>query len=238
VHATLVREFSKRLQSVMTPVRLRLEPHLGRLGDRLADLAAEEQSDLIVVGSHDRNLAERILHGSVSHDVVNAARASVVCVPPAVDDINPTLDSVLVATDLGPVGNAAIRLAYAAVAPHGTVHLVHVVPNAFGSSVELHDIFAHPTGADGDVEPEARRQLIALLPKYVSDPRPSTRVHVLCSNHPAEAICQAAERLDVSLICLGTHGRSGLPRALLGSVAASVLETTARPVLLSRGARD
>lgn len=51
---------------------------------------------------------------------------------------------------------------------------------------------------------------------------------------PAEAICGAAERTHADLIVIGTHGRSGLSRWLLGSVAERVLRTAKVPVLTVR----
>jgi nucleotide-binding universal stress UspA family protein len=48
-------------------------------------------------------------------------------------------------------------------------------------------------------------------------------------------IDQAAQDLKVDLIVLGTHGRRGLARALLGSVAEKVVRTSACPVLTVRG---
>ena len=48
-----------------------------------------------------------------------------------------------------------------------------------------------------------------------------------------DAIFQAAERLDSDAICLGTHGRRGMTKALLGSVTEAVIRETRRPVLLS-----
>jgi Universal stress protein UspA and related nucleotide-binding proteins len=53
---------------------------------------------------------------------------------------------------------------------------------------------------------------------------------------PAGAIVSSAEKLDADLIVMGTHGRSGLRRALLGSVAESVVHETNRPVLTVRTA--
>jgi nucleotide-binding universal stress UspA family protein len=44
-------------------------------------------------------------------------------------------------------------------------------------------------------------------------------------------IAEAAESQDVDLIVVGTHGRSGLPRWLIGSVAERVVRTAHRPVL-------
>lgn len=51
---------------------------------------------------------------------------------------------------------------------------------------------------------------------------------------PAASIVEAAEARDVDLIVMSTHGRSGLGRLILGSVAESVLRSTRRPILLVR----
>jgi nucleotide-binding universal stress UspA family protein len=48
-------------------------------------------------------------------------------------------------------------------------------------------------------------------------------------------IDQAATDLKVDLIVLGTHGRRGLARALLGSVAEKIVRTATCPVLTVRG---
>jgi nucleotide-binding universal stress UspA family protein len=50
---------------------------------------------------------------------------------------------------------------------------------------------------------------------------------------PAGAILQAAERLGVHAIVVGSHGRSGLERMLVGSVAEKVLRGASRPVVLA-----
>ena len=43
---------------------------------------------------------------------------------------------------------------------------------------------------------------------------------------------------NADLIVIGTHGRRGLARALLGSVAENVIRTATRPVLTIHGPRD
>lgn len=52
-----------------------------------------------------------------------------------------------------------------------------------------------------------------------------------------EANAYAAE-IDADLIVIGTHGRRGLARALLGSVSEHVIRTTPRPVLVIHGPRE
>lgn len=48
---------------------------------------------------------------------------------------------------------------------------------------------------------------------------------------PAEEVHSTAAELHADLIVVGTHGRKGLARALLGSVAESVIRTATRPVV-------
>ena len=54
---------------------------------------------------------------------------------------------------------------------------------------------------------------------------------VLRDGVPWEEIASVANELDADLIVVGTHGRRGLRRAILGSVAENVIRTSARPVL-------
>lgn len=52
-----------------------------------------------------------------------------------------------------------------------------------------------------------------------------------------EEIRTVADEIDADLIVIGTHGRRGIARALLGSVAENVIRTTHRPVLTIHGPR-
>lgn len=53
-----------------------------------------------------------------------------------------------------------------------------------------------------------------------------------------EAIVQEAEAWPADLIVVGSHGRRGLSRALLGSVAEGVMRLSTKPVLLIRGQQE
>jgi nucleotide-binding universal stress UspA family protein len=56
----------------------------------------------------------------------------------------------------------------------------------------------------------------------------------VAQGEPVERILAAAEEGEVDLIAMSSHGRTGLPRVLFGSVAAGVLHNTGRPLLLIR----
>jgi nucleotide-binding universal stress UspA family protein len=52
--------------------------------------------------------------------------------------------------------------------------------------------------------------------------------------HPADQIILAAEQEHADVIVMGSHGRTGLARAVLGSVAEEVMRGSTRPVFLLR----
>jgi nucleotide-binding universal stress UspA family protein len=163
---------------------------------------------------------------------------SVACVPAtsaaAVSVVVPRLKTVLAATDFSEVGNGAIPLAYAAASPGASVHLLHVVDPG-RPQLDAHGVFQpnlNETTLGAMRAAEAR--LSQLIPTDASGKGITTCVHALAAEDAWQAICQLAERLSVDVICLGTHGRTGLAKAALGSVAARVLENSRRPLLLTR----
>jgi nucleotide-binding universal stress UspA family protein len=239
---TLEQEYSERFAALFSAAKVsyRMEPHFGRIGDGLAALAETEHADLVVVGCHHRGALARAWEGSVSRHVLRCAGTSVACIPAGIgahELKTKLIREVLVATDFSKTGNAAIPLAYSSVTYAGTVHLVHVIETSL-DPMTPHDIFSPSKEADSPARQAARARLAELVPRDFGGAAATTRLHVLEAKKPADAICQAAERLGVDLICLGTHGRSGVARALLGSVASGVLEHTERPVLLARRRRD
>jgi nucleotide-binding universal stress UspA family protein len=53
-----------------------------------------------------------------------------------------------------------------------------------------------------------------------------------------ETVNEVAEEMNADVIVIGTHGRRGIARALLGSVAENVIRTATRPVLVIHGLRE
>jgi nucleotide-binding universal stress UspA family protein len=58
---------------------------------------------------------------------------------------------------------------------------------------------------------------------------------VILEGNPADQIVDFAERNDIDLIVMGTLGKSGIQRFLLGSVAENVIRHSKKPVLVIRG---
>lgn len=61
---------------------------------------------------------------------------------------------------------------------------------------------------------------------------------VLLEGHPAEKIVEFAEQNGVEMIVMGTLGKTGLDRFLLGSVAENVVRHSKTPVLVVRGGEN
>lgn len=74
--------------------------------------------------------------------------------------------------------------------------------------------------------------------KYVAEKAGTEGLEVqgnLIEGHPADEIIKYSEKNSISLIVLGTLGKSGLDRFLLGSVAEKIVRNSKIPVLVIRG---
>ncbi|HLL21650.1 MAG TPA: universal stress protein [Kofleriaceae bacterium] len=207
----LIRRFGD-VQNVVARPRL----GLGRIGDHMVELAREENVDAILVGTGQKTGLGRL--GSVSSVIVNDASQSVVCVPPQAQiktQFVPVMKTVVVATDLSPFANRAVAYAFAIAEPDADVHIVHVIKDDTSDHGEL------------------SHQLSALAP-----PNTKQRLtpHVIHGDDAADTIARCAARLGGDVICIASHGRSGLSRALVGSVADRLLRATRLPVLVLRPA--
>jgi nucleotide-binding universal stress UspA family protein len=78
-----------------------------------------------------------------------------------------------------------------------------------------------------EAEAKARSADIEVETVLLEDDDPTARV--------ASAISKEADRWEADLIVLGTHGRRGFDRLLLGSVAETLVRTATLPLLLVRG---
>ncbi|HEX5752332.1 MAG TPA: universal stress protein [Archangium sp.] len=238
VEEALRRDLTARLGDMpgTGAVWVHLDPGMSRPAESLVALARKEEADLIVVGTHQRTGASKWWYGSVSQRIVHDAPVSVLCVPAsAVSTITiPEVRRVLAPTDLSDVGVSAIRHAYSIVPAGGTVYLLHVL-EPVGAMPPLAAQYLSPQGAGHTPEQERVAEVLrGLIPPEAAVRGITTRVEVVHGRKVSEAIQQAAERFSCDVICLATHGRSGLSKALVGSVAQEVLQGSSRPVLLVR----
>lgn len=130
---------------------------------------------------------------------------------------------ILFPTDFSHTGDASLRLATALARDSGAeLLIVHVQepPMAYGGG-ELY--YGVPNPAVEDLE----RMLAAVKP---TDPNVRYQ-HRLATGDPASAIVRLAEEEKADLIVMGTHGRTGFFRLLMGSVAEAIVRRAKCPVL-------
>ncbi|MFN2147175.1 MAG: universal stress protein [Anaerolineales bacterium] len=100
-----------------------------------------------------------------------------------------------------------------------------------------------PHGSHPDVSIELTRQKKDELERYLAGKKGEFREKgvevetVLAQGPVVETIIQTAAEYDVDLIAMASHGRTGLQRVFYGSVAAGVLQSVDRPLLLVRSRR-
>ncbi|WP_255149167.1 universal stress protein [Halorarius halobius] len=141
-------------------------------------------------------------------------------------------DRILVPTDgsegMGRVVAHAARLA----AVHGaTLELVYVVNTAAVANLPMETSWE---GVSEMLREEGEGALDAAEQRARSTEAEVPIERVLLEGNPAHEIVSYADRGDCSLVCMGTHGRGGVSRLLLGSVAERVVRSSEVPVLTVR----
>ena len=204
----------------------------GRHATAIVDQAHRMQADLVIVGSRGHGAIASMLLGSVSAEVVDHARAPVLVAR------GPRIERIVLAWDGSSCGAEA-------------ADLLRTWPIFTGSKVRVVSV------ADAEVPwwtgfPEADSP--QMLSTYVEAADASRKQHdqlardmtanLQSSGFTAEAerrdgdaateILAAANASKADLIVMGTHGRSGLKRLVLGSVARNVLHHATCSVLVVR----
>lgn len=192
--------------------------------EEIIEYATDHDVDCIVMGTHGRSGLRRIVLGSVAERTLRTAPIPVITVHETVD-FDPDLESVLVPTD-GSAGAAAaadhaIGLAGAAEA---ALHIVHVVDSSsLHGAVDVASVF--------EALEEAGQQAVdEIVERAEAADLRSIEASVL-AGIPSSAIVEYADERDVDCIVMGTHGRTGLDRYLLGSVTERVVRLADVPVI-------
>ena len=174
----------------------------------IIDCAEERGVDVVVMGTHGRTGLGRFLLGSVAEQVLQESPIPVVTVhQDTVTDFE--VDNVLVPTDGSEGAEAAAEHAIDLVTEvGGTIHALHVTSD----------------GGENESSPidDVRDRGEAAGVEVVSATR---------SGRPHEAIAGYVAEADIDVVVMGTHGRTGLRRYLLGSVTERTVRFSPVPVV-------
>jgi nucleotide-binding universal stress UspA family protein len=155
----------------------------------------------------------------------------------------PSYKNILIATDLTPNSKHAFKHAVL-LARHSMakIHLLHVVPevdSSFRSYVSSimgeGKLEEFESQHEDQARTKIRKELEAFAREELTD-HPEDFKNIasvdVVHGHAVSQILQAADRLNVDVIVMGTHGKGALQHTFLGSVAEKVLHKSNKPVFV------
>jgi nucleotide-binding universal stress UspA family protein len=205
----------------------------GFADDALATAAHDLGADLIVTGAHGRRGLGRLLLGSTAERIIRIATVPVLVARGAPDAADGGFHRIVVASDFSEAGERGFDTALELAAPGATVDLVHFwqMPSISrahaGGEVDatLADIRA-------DAEEHGKRKGAEALASR--DTSRATVRFQLREGDTRDGLVDLAKVSGADLIVVGSHGRRGLRRFLLGSVAESTVRHAPCSVLVVR----
>jgi universal stress protein A len=150
--------------------------------------------------------------------------------------MTPNIRSILVPTDFSPSSEHAVDYASALAQSLGaSLHLIHVITSLITAEKPWEASAIDAAGWHEVLYQEGVGKL-----RFLAQEIRDQGVHASCevrSGTAANEIVHAAIDYGADLIIMSTHGRSGLPHLLLGSVAEHVIRSASCPVLVLRNAQ-
>ncbi|MBI3410120.1 MAG: universal stress protein [Planctomycetes bacterium] len=219
----------------------------GFVANAIREHVALAAPDLVVLTTHARGAMGRFWLGSVADELVRTLAVPILLVRPAQEPVDlkreQPFKNVVIPLDGSALAEQMIEPAIALGKLYAAkIHLVRVVKPVMSSIVPMgmatmNDLAGHITGS---IE-KAQKQVLADAESYLNKMAANLRagnLHVTTTVElevqPGVGILNAAKVRGADLIALATHGRRGLSRMFLGSVADKVLRGAAVPVLLQK----
>jgi nucleotide-binding universal stress UspA family protein len=145
-----------------------------------------------------------------------------------------TLDHILIPTDFSACADHALTHAVDLADRFGArLHLLHVVNELDPDWYGITDAQQRAVKLRDQIETEARERLQALAPDgEARDIR--TTVSLQLSFDVADSIYEYVAEREIDLVVMGTHGRKGLDRLMLGNVANKIIRHVPCPVMTVR----
>jgi nucleotide-binding universal stress UspA family protein len=208
----------------------------GPIAETLQEHALGEGSDLIVMTTHGRGPASRFWLGSVADQLVHRVPMPLLLirtregVPAPVGESG--VRNVLVALDGTPTAEQILQPAGVLAKLMGaSCTLLRVVP-----SVVPHVVYTE-AAVSATLADKLRAEAHVYLQRVADSLREqgfAVQTRTIAHAHPATAILNEAASGEYDVLALETHGRRGLPRLFLGSIADKVVRGATVPVLVHR----
>jgi nucleotide-binding universal stress UspA family protein len=205
--------------------------HLIRPGDPatvIGNAAKSCQADLVVLGTHGRKGMERLIVGSVAEKVIRTAPCPVLTLrehtPGRLPAFKKRVRRILVPTDFSAQSYSAISFASSIAVP---LHASVTILNVLETDDSPQRTPSQRKAAAGNETAMMLDQLKHVVPAHADFPIE----HQVIRGNPSKCIAEFANEGGYDFVIVGTHGRSGIGRALIGSVAEQVVRNCDAPVI-------
>ena len=219
---------SERRATIPEEIPVQTAVTTGSPAEGILEYVRETDIDLVVMGTHGRSGLRRYLTGSVAERVLRLSPVPVLTVRATeASAVGSGYGEILVPTDGSERAAAAVAHALAIADTYGgTVHAVNVV--------NVGDV---STGAEVGVPAEFLEELEAAgadATEAVATEARAAGVDVVTevlTGRPKHELLAYVDDHDIDLVVMGTHGRTGLDRVLLGSTSEALVRRAEVPVL-------
>jgi nucleotide-binding universal stress UspA family protein len=210
---------------------------VGPTSQTIVEAAEHDGYDLVVMGACGRTGLSRAMFGSVAEKVVRAAPCPTLTVG-HIPRCAKKIERILVAVDYSNASRSALEYATGFARKFGAeLDVVHVWDRpgfvAEELTVRYHD--GSSRGFGELIREGAERELSDFLAAFhdgKTNPTLAVASYRVLSGEPAATLLAELGQGSHDLVVLGTHGRTGLKRLLLGSVAEKLVRSAAVPVLV------
>lgn len=192
----------------------------GDADEEILRFAEDKNVALIVLGTHGRKGVQRVFSGSIAEKIMRHAKCPVMTRRSTGGAFTKRkLERILVPIDFSVYGYAAVDFASRMALATSAELTICFVDETDSSSAHVSDWSEYQQG------------LWEKLRKYEPTSAKVGFSHKLFKGEPGKEICDYANSERFDFIVIGTHGRTGLTRALLGSVAEYVVRHADCPVI-------
>jgi nucleotide-binding universal stress UspA family protein len=231
-------ELRKRLTLSGCEIPISSHVETGSVVAKLDEFARVVEADLLVMTTHGRGPLQRAWLGSVADGLLRRTPCPILAIRPKEGEKlqveERELHHILVTLDGSPESREILPFARSLAHTSGArVTLFRVIPPHFSLSSPLTSHSSHGFQGLEDEEGTAREALESDACSLREEGL-TVGVEIVTGFHPAEGILEFAEAGDVDLVAMATHGRGGVARLILGSVADKVIRGGTVPVLLHR----
>lgn len=246
-----MRDYLATAATLAENTGVRAEPTLlhGLAAETLAQHAADEDADLVVMATQGRGPLGRMWFGSVADALVRQSAKPILFVRPSEPSSEPhsgTIRKVLVPLDGSALAEEALDPAVALSGEQGRITLLRVIPAVYSIGAgrpnrrmsELGVTLLQQLEELTQCQMTESNEYLGKVAERLRTKSASTQIEVIAHDQPAFAILDAAARHGVDAIAMTTRGQSGFKRFMLGSVADKVVRGATMPVLICPSVED